>query len=327
MTDPTRLSRRALLRSSGLLAGTALAARYAPFELWAEHAQATAQPKPTPARSVDGLRNELAKAPITRAKLTDRLEMLAGPGGNVVVLHGPDGLLLVDNFVRPAWAPLKQALDAIGGKIVHAIDTHWHYDHADNNASLRRAGAAIVAHENTKKRLSQSHDILGMHFDPEPAEALPTVTFTATHALEANGEDVTLTGIAPAHTDTDITVRFARGNVLHMGDLFFNRTYPFIDASTGGNVAGMIAAADKALATVDASTKIVPGHGPLADKAALQAYRQMLADVRDAVGKLKTSGKTQAETVAAKPTKAFDAVWGNGFMKPDDFVGIVYATL
>jgi cyclase len=319
MIDSTRLSRRALLRSSGLLAGSALVTRVVPFDLWA---QAAAQ-----VSAVDARRNETAKAPIVRSTLGDRLALLAGPGGNVVVLHGPDGLLLVDNFVRPAWAPLKKVLDGIGPKILHAIDTHWHFDHADNNANLRRAGAAIVAHANTKKRLSQSHDVLGMHFDPEPAEALPTVVFTDMHAITANGETVTLRYVPPAHTDTDVTVRFDKGNVLHMGDLFFNGMYPFIDASTGGNIKGMVAAADKALGLVDASTKIVPGHGPLADKAALQRYRAMLADVRDAIGKLKTSGKTQAETIAAKPTKALDAVWGNGFMKPDDFVGIVYGTL
>jgi glyoxylase-like metal-dependent hydrolase (beta-lactamase superfamily II) len=265
--------------------------------------------------------------PIARTRLSDRLELLTGPGGNVVVLHGPDGLLLVDNFVRPAWPALKATLDAIGGPIKTAIDTHWHFDHADNNASLHRAGAAIVAHANTKARLSETHDIIGLHMDPEPAEALPTETFTDTRTLSTNGETLTLQYAPPAHTDTDITVRFAKGNVLHLGDLFFNGSYPFIDAATGGNINGMIAAAEKALAAVDAQTQIVPGHGPLGDRAALDRSRTMLATIRDRVGALKSAGKSLTDVQAAKPSAAFDAEWGGGFMKPDDFVALVYSTM
>ena len=164
----------------------------------------------------------MAKTPIVRTRLTDRLELLAGPGGNVLVLHGPDGLLLVDNFVRPAWPQLKSTLDAIGGPIKTAIDTHWHFDHADNNASLHRAGAVIVAHARTKVRLSEPHDLLGLHMDPEPADALPAETFTDARTLSANGDTLTLQYVPPAHTDTDISVRFAKANVLHLGDLFFN---------------------------------------------------------------------------------------------------------
>jgi glyoxylase-like metal-dependent hydrolase (beta-lactamase superfamily II) len=163
--------------------------------------------------------------------------------------------------------------------------------------------------------------------EPEPADALPAVTFTDTHALRANGEAIALQHVPPAHTDTDITVRFAKANVLHLGDLFFNGSYPFIDAVTGGRMDGMIAAAGEALKTVDAQTQIVPGHGPLGDRAALERYRAMLVKVRDRVGALKASGKSLAETLAAKPSAEFDAEWGTGFMKPDAFVGVVYATL
>jgi glyoxylase-like metal-dependent hydrolase (beta-lactamase superfamily II) len=324
MPAPTRFTRRAVLHSTGALAGAALLHRYLP----ALHAQTPATPAAK--AGVDALearRAEMAKAPIARTRLTDRLELLAGPGGNVLVLHGPDGLLLVDNFVRPAWPALKTTLDAIGGPIRTAIDTHWHFDHADNNASLHRAGATIVAHVNTKARLSQSHDIIGLHIDPEPAEALPTVTFTEAKTMAANGEELTLQHVAPAHTDTDITVRFAKANVLHLGDLFFNGVYPFIDASTGGTINGMVAAAKQTLAAIDATTRIVPGHGPLGDRAALDRYHSMLATIRDRVGTLKASGKSLADTQAAKPSAAFDAAWGQGFMGPDAFVALVYGTL
>ena len=163
-------------------------------------------------------------------------------------------------------------------------------------------------------RLSEPHDILGMHMDPEPADALPAETFTDARTLSANGDTLTLQYVPPAHTDTDISVRFAKANVLHLGDLFFNGIYPFIDASTGGNINGMVTAAEKALAAVDAQTRIVPGHGPLGDRASLERYRTMLAAIRDRVAALKSSGKSLADVQAAKPSAAFDAEWGKGFM-------------
>ena len=169
--------------------------------------------------------------------------------------------------------------------------------------------------------------LLGMHLDPSPAAALPTATFTQKHALRANGEEITLTYAPPAHTDSDIFVHYAKGNVLHMGDTFFNGMYPFIDASTGGNINGMIGAAERGLKTTNATTKIVPGHGPLADRATLDAYRTMLTTIRDRVRTQKRAGRTLAEVHAAKPSAEFDAAWGKGMMPPDNFVALVYSTL
>ena len=279
---------------------------------------------------VAAMRASMATAPIETTRLTDSLTMLSGPGGNIAVLNGPDGKVVVDTFVQGAWDRLRQSLDAIGAApIKTAIDTHWHFDHADNNAAFRAAGAAVIAHENTAKRMAQRHDMkaLGMVFPASPPEALPTVTFSDTHRLDANGDQITLGYIPPAHTDTDIYIRFAKGNVLHLGDLFFNGMYPFIDASTGGNIGGMIAAAHACLKLTDSGTKIVPGHGPLADVAALTKYRDMMIIVRDRVQKLKAAGRSGEETVAAKPTADLDGVWGKGFLQPDAFVSIVYATL
>jgi cyclase len=273
-------------------------------------------------------RAQMGAAPIVATRLADNLSMLSGPGGNVVVLNGADGKLVVDTFVQPAWTPLKQMLDTMGAPPIKLlIDTHWHFDHTDNNENFRKAGAAIVAHVNTRKRMSETHDVLGMHFTPSPAAALPTVTFADTHKVQMNGEDIEAGRIPPAHTDTDAYVRFTRANALHMGDVFFNGVYPFIDASTGGHINGQIAGATLGLKLSDNATRIVPGHGPLADKAALTAYRDMLVTVRDRVQKLKTSGRTLPEVVAAKPTADLDATWGKGFMQPGDFVAIVYNTL
>jgi cyclase len=212
-------------------------------------------------------------------------------------------------------------------RITALIDTHWHFDHADNNANFRKAGATIIAHENTKKRLSETHELLGARFDPAPPEALPEHTFAKTHSLEANGERVTLGYIPPAHTDTDIYIRYGKGNVLHLGDVFFNGMYPFIDAGTGGSINGMIAGANMALKLADNRTQVVPGDGPVGDLAALTKYRDVLVTVRDRVQKLKSSGRTVEEVIAANPTADLDATWGKGFMQPKAFLAIVYNTL
>jgi cyclase len=310
---PPSLTRRDLLRGSALLAGGALLAR-----AWPLAAQAQDQ--------LAQMRAQMGAAPIQALKLSDSLTMLSGPGGNVAVLNGPDGKVVVDSFVQPAWDGLKKALDGLGPAPAKAlIDTHWHFDHADNNQSFRKLGAAVVAHENTTKRLSQTHELLGAKFPAAPPDALPTQTFKDSHKMDANGEQVVLGYIPPAHTDTDIYIHFAKANVLHLGDLYFNGMYPFIDMSTGGSINGMIAGTDLALKLASGTTKVVPGHGPLGDKTALTAYREMLADVRDRVQKLKKSGRTVDEVVAAKPTAHLDATWGKGFMQPDQFVRIVYA--
>jgi cyclase len=326
MTDS---SRRRFLHDAGLLAGGAFALRYAPGQpistpAYAEMRQAaTAQADP-----VAAMRAQVGAAPIVATKLSERLVMLSGPGGNVVVLHGPDGKVVVDSFLLPAWPRLKSTLDGLGGGPVKTlIDTHWHFDHADNNANFHAAGASVLAHTNTRKRLTESHDLLGMHFDPAPAAALPTDTFTDKRSLTANGEILAVSHVPPAHTDTDVFVHYTKANVLHMGDVFFNRMYPFIDAGTGGNINGMIAGADRALAMTNASTKIVPGHGPLSDHAGLLKYRKVIGTIRDRVRAQKRARKTLAQVQASKPSAEFDAAWGKGMMPPGDFVALVYNTL
>lgn len=318
------IARRDILHAGAKLAGIALIAPAIPA--WGR--PFVVQQAPAAADPLAKMRADIGAAPIERVKLTDSLTMLSGPGGNVVVLNGRDGKIVVDCFVQPAWPGFKQILDSLGtGRITTLIDTHWHFDHSDNNENVRKAGASVVAHANTKKRLSETHELLGMRFPAMPAAALPTETFTTTHSLTANGEQVMLGYIQPAHTDTDIYIRFAKGNVLHMGDVFFNGIYPFIDAGTGGSINGMIRGADAGLRLADTSTKIVPGHGPVGDKAALTKFHDMLVTVRDRVQKLKTSGRKLEEVVAENPTKEFDPTWGKGFMPPAMFVGIVYNTL
>ena len=322
------VTRREWLHVVGALGGGALLG-VACSSSAPEEAAEPAEVAPPPADdALTAQRAAVGAAPIETAQLGPDLTMLSGPGGNVLVLTGADGKVVVDTFVLPAWAALKTTLDGIGtAPITALINTHWHFDHTDNNASFREAGARIVAHANTATRMSESHDLLGMHFEPAPEAARPTETFNATRTLTVNGETIELAHIPPAHTDTDISVYYAKANVLHAGDVFFNGIYPFIDAGTGGTIDGMIAGAERLLNLAGNATRIVPGHGPLTDKAGLTRYRDMLATSRDRVQKLKSAGGTLEEVQAARPTADLDETWGMGFMMPNDFVALVYGTL
>src|SRR5207302_6176064 len=247
-------------------------------------------------------RAQIGAIPIQTQQLAENLTLLSGPGGNVVVLHGAEGLVMVDTFVAPAWPKLEESLKSFGAPVKFVINTHWHFDHTDNNAPLRAIGATVVAHENTRRRMSapQHIAILDLDFPPSPAAALPEGVFKDGYKLEANGEHLQVSHVAPAHTDTDVIVRFEQANVLHAGDVFFNRRYPLIDGSTGGRVEGMVAACDRLLQLADADTKIVPGHGPLATRADLVKYRDMLVTAADRVRHLKASGKPLEQSTASK---------------------------
>jgi cyclase len=329
-------SRREMLRDSATLAGSAFLAHLFPATLLRV---SYAQQAPSAAALLASMRAKFNAVPLLMQKLADNVTMLSGPGGSVVVLNGPDGKFVVDTFVAPAWPKLKDALDSLGNAPVkYVIDTHWHFDHTDNNAAFHAAGATVLAHENTKKRMSEPHDLpvlyrgpdgalAGLHFDPSPAEALPRQTFAARYKLQANGETLALQHLAPAHTDTDIYVHFQKANVIQMGDTFFNGMYPYIDPGTGGKITGMIGASDKILSLAGDDTKIVPGHGPLAKKEDLTKSRDMLITTRDRVQKLKSAGKSAQEAVAEKPFADLDPVWGKGIINSDQFVQIVYLTL
>jgi cyclase len=322
-------SRREMLRDSATLVGNAFLTQLFPATLLRASAADYAQQTP-PADPVASMRALRGAVPIETQKLADNLILLSGPGGNVVVLNGPDGKFLVDTFLSPAWPKLKETLDGIGNApLKFVIDTHWHFDHTDNNAPLHAAGATVLAHENTKKRMSEPHDlpVFGLHFDPSPAEALPQQTFAASHKLEANGEALALQHFAPAHTDTDIYIHFQKANVIHMGDTFFNGMYPYIDSSTGGKISGMIAAVDKVLPLANNYTKIVPGHGPLGNKADLTKFRDMLVTARDRLQKLKSAGKSAQEAGAEKPFADLDPIWGKAMLNSDQFVQVAYLAL
>jgi glyoxylase-like metal-dependent hydrolase (beta-lactamase superfamily II) len=272
--------------------------------------------------------NAASQARIDVHPLRRNISVLEGSGGNIAVLTGKDGKLLIDagfTVSKPRITPALGSLSA--DPITQLINTHWHFDHTDGNAWLRAAGAAITAHENTKKHLATSTRVDGWSytFPPSPAAALPTTTFRNAHRLHHNDTAFTLQYYGPAHTDSDISVVFEEADVIHVGDTWWNGFYPFIDYSTGGSIDGMIRATKRNLSVVTDQTIIIPGHGPVGNKAGLAEYYDMLVAIRGNVSTLKSQGKSLEESIAAKPTAAYDAKWGQFLMTPAIFTQLVYS--
>jgi glyoxylase-like metal-dependent hydrolase (beta-lactamase superfamily II) len=276
---------------------------------------------------------DAANIPIKTTKLYDNLYLLQGQGGNMALQTGPEGNLLIDSSFAPAVPRIREAINAVssGAQTAPAVlvNTHWHGDHTGGNETLHAAGFTILAHQKTRERLSAPQTIQMFHVTSpaSPAGALPAVTFDDALHVWRNGDSLDLVHFAPSHTDTDIYIHFHKANVLHVGDIWFNGFYPFIDEGTGGTIGGMIRAAEVALAVADGGTKIIPGHGPLGSKTELRKFHDMLATVRDKVATLKASGASEQEAIAKKPTADFDAANGIGMMSPDQFTGLVYRTL
>jgi glyoxylase-like metal-dependent hydrolase (beta-lactamase superfamily II) len=282
------------------------------------------------AASVAAQQEDFSKVEIKPTKLADGLYMLTGAGGNIGLSVGDDAVFLVDDQYAPLTERIKAAIAAITDKPVRfVLNTHWHFDHTGGNENLGQAGALIVAHDNVRKRMSVEQFIkdFNMKIPASPKAALPIITFSETTTFHLNGEEIQAVHVPPAHTDGDSLVHYRKANVLHMGDTFFNGAYPFFDMSSGGSIEGMIGAAEKALSLANASTKIIPGHGPLADRKALEVYLTVLKTSRDRIGTLVSAGKSADEVIAARPLAEYDATWGKGFIQSDQFVRLVHASL
>src|SRR5215475_12463207 len=300
------------------------AAGFAATGGWLSQSQAYAK-----ARSiVDLIRDEAAKAPIKVHKLRGNVSILEGSGGNIAVLTGNDGKVFVDAGITASRPRILEASNRLSGDpIKYLINTHWHFDHADGNAWLNAEGARIVAHENTARHLvsAQRVEDWDFNFPPSPHAAIPADTFAAEKTLALNGSTLQLKHYGPAHTDGDISVTFGEADILHAADTYWNGIYPFIDYSTGGNIAGMIKATEANLAAATDHTIIIPGHGnPVSNRTELAAYRDMLVAIHDNVARLKQQGRSLEETIGAKPTAAFDAKWGQFLITPALFTRLVY---
>jgi glyoxylase-like metal-dependent hydrolase (beta-lactamase superfamily II) len=274
------------------------------------------------------IKDSAATSPIVIHKLRNNISVLEGSGGNMAVLTGPDGKVLVDAGIGVSRAHVSAALTALGPEpITHLINTHWHFDHTDGNTWLNEAGAKIFAQENTRKYLSQVQRVeeWDYNFLPLPSGGLPEEVFTREHSLTLNGAALSLKYYGNAHTDSDISVSFGDADVIHVADTFWNGVYPFIDYSTGGSIDGMIAASDANLEATTDSTVIIAGHGrPVANRTELKGFRDMLVAIRENVAALKKQGRSRDEAVAAKPTSAFDVTYGNFVIDPDFFARLVY---
>ncbi|CAN5138300.1 MBL fold metallo-hydrolase [soil metagenome] len=313
------LARRAALRAFALTAGAAALPGAFGF-LHSAHAEESPSPTASPAGS--------PPPKLTLTNLGGMLTHIAGSGGNILVLGGPDNAVVIDSGL-PDLAGRTATEARKGGPIALLINTHWHYDHVGANEILAKSGVRLMAHANTRQRMAVEHNLepLGLTVPAAAAGALPRITFTHETRLSMNDEEIRLVPAPPAHTDGDVIVHFEKADVIHAGDTFFHRSYPFIDYSSGGWIGGMVAAAKMVATMTGPGTRIMPGHGPLATADEFKQYVDFLETMLERFTKLKEQGRSVDEVVAAQPAKEFDEKFGKGFMKPEPFVRIAYEGL
>jgi glyoxylase-like metal-dependent hydrolase (beta-lactamase superfamily II) len=270
------------------------------------------------------------KVEFTTIQLSDTVYMLRGRGGNVGISTGPDGLYIIDDQVKPVTTQLLQAIRKVSNKPIRfVINTHYHADHTGGNETIGGAGTVIIAHDNIRKRMTTEQVSIFMNntTPPYPKGALPVLTFNDRITLHLNGESATAYYVANGHTDGDSIIHFPESNVIHMGDMYFNGLYPYVDLDAGGSMQGMVMAADLALSLADGSTRIIPGHGPLAMTEDLRAYRDYLIEASANVQALIDENLSLQQIIAAKPTEEWDDELGKTWITPAQFVTFIYNSL
>ncbi|MCH8058759.1 MAG: MBL fold metallo-hydrolase [Proteobacteria bacterium] len=262
--------------------------------------------------------------------LSDTLTMLKGQGGNIAISAGEDGVYIIDDQLQPLTDQLLVAISEISDQPIRfVINTHFHHDHVGGNETIGKGGAVIIAHDNIHQRMSS--DYYSNFFDNTwpawPQDALPVITFNDQITLHFNGEIAKVYHVPHGHTDGDSIVHFPASDVIHMGDIYFNGLYPYIDLDGGGNIQGMIAGAELGVSIAGEDTQIIPGHGPLSNKANLAEYRDFLVTARNNVQKLIDQGKNLEQAVAARPTAQWDATLGAVWITPEQLVIFIYNSL
>jgi cyclase len=272
---------------------------------------------------------DFSKVEITATDLGNKTYMLEGAGGNITVAVGTDGIIMVDDQFAPLHEKIKAAIQKISPlPIKYLVNTHYHLDHVGGNAAFHRDGATIVSHDNIRLRLAAGYinATSGNKTPPFEADAIPTQTYMVGGTkVEVGGRVAQVNHVINAHTDGDSWVYLPDANVLSTGDVYGSRSYPNIDWGSGGSIDGMILAVERFLKTANDTTKIVPGHGPVATKANLQEFHDMMVTVRDRVRKLVDDGKSEQEVLAANPIADLDTKWaGQGITSNPSFLRNVY---
>jgi cyclase len=289
-------------------------------------AVATAGLSAANAQQMDFSKVELSVVPVAK----NIYMITGGQGGNIGMCVGDDGVVLIDDMFAPLTDKIIAQVKTVTDKPIKVLlNTHHHGDHTGANANFAALGVTIVAHDNTFQRLStaQTSVMSGRTSPPAPKAAWPVVSFPQSMTVHMCGYTIEAMKIGPAHTDTDIVVRFVEADVYHLGDTYFSEAFPFFDLGSGGTINGMIAVMDQFIAKSGDKTKIIPGHGKLSDKAGMKAYRDMMVAIRDRIQKAMAEGKDLPAIHAMKPTAEFDKVWGNGFMNAEFVTRIVYESL
>jgi cyclase len=268
-----------------------------------------------------------AEVKVTTENLAPGVDVLFGQGGNIGVSHGEDGTILIDDQFAPLTPKIQAAVAALGATPVKfLINTHWHGDHSGGNENFGKAGALILAHDNVRVRMASPQTRDDKTTPASPKLALPVVTYHDGLSLHLNGDEVRTYHMHDAHTDGDSIVIWKKANVVHMGDLYFNKvTLPFVDLNSGGSIKGMLAAIEKTLTLINPQTKVIPGHGPMATHADLMGYRDMLKSIIGAVQAGIAAGKGVDQIKAMKPTAKWDVP--GGFISGDAFVEMAYKSL
>ena len=274
--------------------------------------------------------DRFAKVEVTAEHTRGGIYALFGSGGNIGASIGDDGVFLIDDQYAPLTDKIIAAIAKLSDKSVKfVVNTHWHGDHTGGNENLGKMGSVIVAHDNVRVRMnaSQLEQVSKGEMKAVSGASLPVITFNDEVSFHLNGKEARAYHVSNAHTDGDSIIVFAEQNVIHMGDTFFNGRFPYIDVGSGGSIDGALAAVHKGLSLSNDDTIIIPGHGPMADKADLVAYGNMMQTVRDRVVKLKADGKSLEDTVAANPAEEFTEKWNWNFINAERFVGAIYKSL
>jgi cyclase len=268
---------------------------------------------------------------INTTKLTDNIYMLEGSGGNIIVSVGQDGVFMVDDQFAPLTEKIKEAISKITDQPVKfVINTHLHPDHVGGNENLGELGAMIVSHDNVRKRLSteQFSEFFKRTIPPMPEKGLPIVTFSDNMTVYQNGDEIKIIHVDNGHTDGDSIVYFTKNNVIHVGDDFNDKSYPFIDLSSGGSIDGLISSLETISSIINDETKVVSGHSEISNKTKVNEFTNMLKDVRENVNQMIENGKSLEEIITSQPTSIYDEIYyDHTRFQPEDLITFIYQSL